>query len=478
MKDILKKIADYYIIPVIIMAVLFVNKFWPLLDISRYNHSNADDFWMSSGVHFVWEETHSVFKTIWHGFITTVALWKNWDGCFVSMFIGGIPPVVFDEELYKFTFVIIAGMLIVGIVWLLYEVLVRLLKFPVVHYLMILCAVLILYTNFTPSVKDAFYWWVGGINYTFMTGVMFVSQACLVEYIVSNRKGFLIGGSICAFLTGVGNLLTGLINPMILVVELVVLLLVYKKDKLLYIIPTVSGIVGLMFNVLAPGNLIRGGDELFTNPVFATIIKAITSSTVLIGDFYRKPMGFIYAFILVVVFDAMRRKLSGFKFRYPLIFVIVTYGIYCAIFAPVIYAGSAFYGRVKNVSFFIMVLMLLFNVIYILGWIFEKYDIKVKAVILQIIVYAALIFVVSSGIIDDAYFDSAYAKESMRIGQAQDFDKKVMDRFAIYYNNDIKEVVVDEITWIPTVFYWDEDCLQDLAWYFHKDYIKVINAEN
>ncbi len=475
MKGFLKKLKDSYIIPAVVMLGLFIVKFWPLLDISRYNHSNADDFWMSSGVHFVWENTHSVLKTLQYDFVTTAALWKNWDGCFVSMLIGSIPPVVFDEELYKYTFTIIAGILILGITWLLYEVLVRLLKFPAVHYILILFAVLILYTNFTPSIKDAFYWWVGGINYTFMTGIMFISQACLVEYIVSSRRGFLVIGSFFAFITGVGNLLTALINPLILIAELIVLILAYKKDKLLYIIPVVSGIAGLMFNVLAPGNLIRGGDELFSNPIISSIIRAITSSTVLIGDYYRRPMGWIFLFVLAVVCDAMRRKTSGFKFRYPVIFVIVTYGIYCAVFAPVIYAGSAFYGRVKNVSFFIMVLMFLFNAIYILGWFFERYDISIKKAVLQVLVYAALIFVVFTCCADRAYFDSAYAKESVKVGQAQDFDRRVMERFAIYYNNDIKQVEVPEITWIPNIFYWDDDCLEDIAWYFHKEYIKVVS---
>jgi hypothetical protein len=307
-----------------------------------------------------------------------------------------------------------------------------------------------------------------------MTGIMFISQACLVEYIVSSRRGFLVLGSFFAFITGVGNLLTALINPLILIAELIVLILAYKKDKLLYIIPVVFGIAGLMFNVLAPGNLIRGGDELFSNPVISSIIRAITSSTILIGDYYRRPMGWIFLFVLAVVCDAMRRKTSGFKFRYPVIFVIVTYGIYCAVFAPVIYAGSAFYGRVKNVSFFIMVLMFLFNAIYILGWFFERYDINIKKAVLQVLVYAALIFVVFTCCADRAYFDSAYAKESVKVGQAQDFDRRVMERFAIYYNNDIKQVEVPEITWIPNIFYWDDDCLEDIAWYFHKEYIKVV----
>lgn len=483
-----KKIIDYHVIPVIMLVVLFFNKFMPLLVISKYNHSNADDFWMSSGAHFVWEDTHSFFKTVSQAFKNAVLIWENWDGCFLSMFVGGLPPVVFHEDYYKYTFAVLAGALIVCTAAMLYELLVRLLKFPFVHYVMIGLAMLIMFFNFLPSAKDGYYWWVGGINYTLFTSVLLLSQAFLIEYIVSGRKFFLGAGAVFAFATGLGNLLSGLINPLILILEFAVLLCtdkikrlqcslkLNKKEKILYVIPVLCGLAGLMCNVLAPGNLIRGGEGLFNNPVLLTIWKAITASAAFIPHFYRKPMIWFFIFITVVILDAMRRKKTDFLFPYPLIFIVLSFGVYCAVFAPVIYAGSAFYGRCKNVSFYAMMFMYLFDIIYVAGWIFAKFKISMKDAVSKGLVYISLILLLVFSKADELYFDCAGAQDSLRTGQAQDFDRKVDERFSIYYDKSITKVEVEEITWIPPIFYWDEDCLADLAHYFQKDYIKLIKV--
>ncbi len=477
MKKFIKRIMEYHVLPIVMLVVLFVNKFLPMLEISKYNHSNADDFWMSSGAHFVWEETHSLFQTIGYGFQNAIAIWKNWDGCFLSMFIGGLPPVVFHEDYYKYTFVVLAGALLVSTAALLYVALVRLLRFPVSHYLMICIPMLVMFFNFSPSAKDAYYWWVGGINYTLFTSVFFLSQAFLLEYIVSSNKICLGIGSILAFAVGLGNLLSGLINPLVLVLEFAVLLLVYKKEKILYAIPVFCGIAGLLGNVLAPGNLIRGGSELFSQSVLGSIWGAIEASVGFIPHFYRKPMIWFFLFLLVVVFDAMRRKKTNFKFRYPLLFIVVSFGVYCAVFAPVVYANSAFYGRCKIVSFYVMMLMYLFDAIYLMGWFFTHYSIPVKEIAAKVTIYVSLIILLVFCRVDELYFDCASAKESLRIGQAQDFDQKVDERFRLYYDKSITDVEVEEITWIPPIFYWDEDCLADLKHYFQKDSIKIIKDE-
>lgn len=474
MKKFLRKAWDCHIVPIILMLAVFVNKVWPLVDISRYNHSNADDFWMSSEVHFIWESTHSVLTTIAKGFTNAVAIWKNWDGCFLSMFIGCLPPVVFHEEYYKYTFVIIAGMLTLGAVALLFVLLVRMFKFPVSHWVLITTAMMIMFFNFMPSVKDAYYWWVGGINYTFMTGVLLLSQALLLEYIVSSSKICLGFGSFLAFCVGVGNLLSGLVNPVILVLELVVLILVYKKEKLLFIIPAVCGIAGLLCNVLAPGNLIRGGEGLFSNPVLLSVWNTIVASVRLVPEFYHKPMIWFFLFIFVLIADGIARGKTPYRFRYPAVFVVISFGVYCAVFTPVVYVGSAFYGRCKNVSFYVFMFMLLLDAVYLTGWAYNRYHFRMKEWMRTGMIYASLVLLLIFVRVDWLYFDSELARESIRVGQAQDFDAKVMGRFAKYYDDSIKEVYVEPIDWIPTVFYFDDDCLTDLAYYFHKDFIKVL----
>ncbi|MCM1466561.1 MAG: hypothetical protein NC086_00315, partial [Alistipes sp.] len=458
MKNFFQKIWEHHIIPVLVMAGVFVNKMWPLLSISRYNHSNADDYWMSSNSHFVWEDTHSFLTTVASGFRNAVAIWKNWDGCFLSMFIGCLPPVVFHEKYYKYTFAIIAGMFALGATALLFVLLVRMFKFPIAHWLLITMAMLIMFFNFMPSIKEAYYWWVGGINYAFLAGIFLLSQALLLEYIVSGNKICLGFGSFFAFCVGIGNLLTGLVNPVILILELIVLVLTYKKEKLLFIIPTVCGVAGLLCNVLAPGNLIRGGDGLFHNPVFASIFDTLVVSAKFIPEFFKRPMTWFFLLILVVVIDGMARRKAPFRFRYPLLFVPVSFGVYASAFTPVVYVGSAYYGRCKNISYYLFLFMLLLDAVYITGWVFDKFSVSLKEAVKKGMIYGALALLLVSVKADWLYFDSEHARTSMNFGQAQDFHAKVMGRFNKYYDPGIREVFVEPIDWIPTVFYWDDDC--------------------
>lgn len=476
----IKDTIDIRVIPAIISWIIFIKTTLPLLEISRYNHSNADDFWMSSQAHLEWVDTHSLWATIVQGFKSAVYLWKTWDGCFLSMFIGGLPPGVFHEDYYKYTFTILAGSLIVALGAFLFVLLVRVFRFDIWHYLMICPMMLTLFLNMSPSAKDAYYWWVGGINYTLFFAVFLMAQALVLEYMVSKRIFFLITGSVLSFCVGLGNLLSGLVNPVVLVLELIFFLSVNKKDKkkFLFFIPVTCGIAGLLGNVLAPGNLIRGGSSLFASSVFSSIWGTIVASTNFIPHFYRMGMICIFLFITAVIVDGFRKNQLSFSFRYPVAFAVLSYLVYCSVFTPVIYAHSAFYGRCKNVSFGVLMIWYLVNIIYLTGWAynriktqkFEKIKIWGVFVTMALVIFACVKFQTS--------FDCLSAKQSLQIGQAQDFDQKVDERFRIYYDENVMDVVVEEITWIPPIFYWDEDSTEGLEYYFQKNSIRLIPEEN
>lgn len=474
----IKEKIDYRLIPMVLSWVFFFQKFWPLLSISRYNHSNADDYWMSSDVHHVWDATHSIFSVIGQAWKNAVYLWQYWDGCFISMFIGCMPPVVIDEALYKYTFVVIAGMMILGMISFLFVLLIRVMKMDWIHFGIICPLMLTIFIAMCPTIKEGYYWWVGGINYSFMFGLFLLAQAFVLEYMVSKKISILVIASLLSFCIGIGNLLSGLINPCILILELIAFLFLYKKKGLLFLIPTVCGIAGLMCNVLAPGNLIRGGD-LFSSSVIGAITGTIVASTNFLQYFYKPSMLCIVLCIFLTVFDAFSKKPETMKFSYsyPLGFLVLSYLVYCATFTPVIYAGSAYVGRCQNISFFMLILMVLANVIYFAGWLHYKLPALQNArytFTKGILVCISMVLVLIFGKVCSNSYHTQQAEYALEIGQAQDFHNKVMARYAVYYNNSVKDCVFGTIDWIPTVFYWDDDCLTDLEYYFYKDSIKVI----
>lgn len=473
MIKLLKEKFNYRIIMLISLWYMFILRIWPLMSIARYNHSNADDYWMSSHMHFTWEDTHSIWETVKIAWVFAVNMWKNWDGCLFSMFIGNLAPVVFHEDYNKITFFILAGSIIFSFFLLLFEIMVRVFKMDWLSFGLICPVMLIAIINFVPSIKDAFFWWVGGINYTLFSAVLFFTHACLIEYMVSKRKVFLVIGTFFSFSVGLGNLLSGLVNPEILIIECVIFIYINKKGGLPFLVPTAAGIVGLLTNVLAPANLVRGGDNLFSNSVVDSIIGTIVASTNFLENFYKPPMFFMFIFICAIIFIFFDTSKINYKFKYPGIFVVFTYLVYCSVFTPVVYVGCAFYGRCINVSFFVLSVILILNIIYIVGWLKNRFNIKSTSKSNEIIVVCMFFFMVMwANVHYYPYYHSAIAEVSLKEGQARDFDAKVDARYRDYYNPDIDVVIIEPIDWVPSIFYFDDSCLNLLAYYFHKEAIR------
>lgn len=480
MRERLKGLFDWRILPALLSAALLFNKILPLCQLSFYNHSNADDYWMSVSIHKVWEDTHSLWAAIGEAFYSAMLLWKDWDGCFLSMFLSGLAPVVFHENYYRYTFFIIGGALFLSVIFFFHVVCRKILHFSWMHEMMITSMTLTMLFCFSPSVKEGMYWWCGGINYTFFFAVFLVSQAFLLEYLVSGHKVFLVLGCVSAFCTGLGNLLSALVNPIVLVLEEMVLLwLVHTKQwddsgkRKLFWIPVCCGILGLLLNVLAPGNLIRGGSELFHGSIVKTIVETVIASTTLLGDFYRKPAIWFILALFFVILDAffVSRQQVNFRFPCPLAVGIISYLVYCAAFTPVIYSHNAYYGRCKEISFFVLVILLLCNLMYFSGWVYvrvrEKFNSRRSLVLVCVFMLLVLIFAK----VDSIYFDTAYAREALVSGSAQNYHDRINERMAQYYNPEIKEVYVKKIDWFPGLFYFDDDCLTDVAYYFNKECI-------
>lgn len=476
MKRYLKKITEWRIIPILLSVVLFLRKFIPLWQLSFYNHSNADDFWMSVSTHLVWVQTHSVLATVGEAWNSACQLWQNWDGCFLSMFLSCLAPVVFHESYYKYTFYIISIAVIVSAGLFMYELLVRALGFTISHFLILYPLVLTVLFNFTPSAKEGLYWWCGAINYTFFFAVFMLGQALLIEYMVSGRSIYLIMGTVVVFTVGLGNLLTALLNPIIICLETVVFLIVREKKDWKFIAAACSALAGLIVNMAAPGNLVRGGSGLFHRSPFGAIVETVNISTQLLLQYYRRPMFWIAVGVILTVWDAMGRSKYKNKFRYPYpaVFVIMSYLVYCAALTPVIYAGSAIYGRCKDISFFIFVIMAVCDIIYVVGWAEQhftggKYN-KIKHGLL----YGGLLAVFWFATVYNMEFDAAYAKDALRTQAAQKFHSEISARFAMYYDDACRVVEVRQPESIPGLFYFDDDSLGEVAYYFNKDEIILI----
>lgn len=469
-----KKIIEWRIIPILLSVTLFLRKFIPLWQLSFYNHSNADDFWMSVSTHLVWEGTHSVLAAVGEAWNSACQLWQNWDGCFLSMFLSCLAPVVFHESYYKYTFYLVSIAVIIGAAWFLYELCVRALGFSVCHFLILCPLALTVLFNFSPSAKEGLYWWCGAVNYTLFFAVFMTAQAMLIEYLVSGKKIFLILGSVLTFCVGLGNLLTALVNPIVVCLEALVYLTAKKEKDPKFIAAAGAALAGLVINMAAPGNIIRGGSGLFHQPPLAAIAETIRVSSQLAVQFYRSPMFWIALAVMLTAWDAAAKSRKKFRYPYPAAFAAVSYLVYCAALTPVVYARSAVYGRCKDISFFIFVIMAVCDIIYIAGWTERRFTEGKYKKIRHGLLCAGMAAAVWFSAAYSRYFDAAYAKDALRTQTAQKFHSEMEARFAMYYDKEQQIVTIRQPDSVPALFYFDDDSLSDVAYYFDKEEIILI----
>lgn len=98
----------YYVIQIVALLLIinyFKSRYSLMSYASQYVHPGMDDYWMSTGVHETWMNTHSLWQCIKCSFKDAVGLYKRLNGTFLSMFLTGLTPLAFNENRYHFNYI-------------------------------------------------------------------------------------------------------------------------------------------------------------------------------------------------------------------------------------------------------------------------------------------------------------------------------------------------------------------------------------
>ena len=139
----------------------------PLYALAMYNHPFYDDFGFSVRIHHVWTDTGSVAEAVREAWRNMLSTRQTWQGNYTATFLSGIQPGVFDEDLYFLTTCILLTSLIAGCAALIAAALRRLLNADWAAVALIASLLLFLIVQMTPAVDEAYFWFNGGIGYTF-----------------------------------------------------------------------------------------------------------------------------------------------------------------------------------------------------------------------------------------------------------------------------------------------------------------------
>lgn len=469
-------------------AILFVVSLIPLLWLGRYNVMCIDDYDYGRVVHDTWMQTGSVWQSIQTAWQQNMEFYQNWQGTYVSCFLMALCPMNFRYEVAWVVPVIMIGMFATSAFVLGRHILHRWLGCDRTGSSFIMLMLLFMFYQVIEAPFEGIYWYNGATHYVFMESVWFFTLAALSAAFWSRKKSreiiLCMTAAVLAVIVGGGNLVTGLQAEIFMAFLLIYAVITNRKKIITVCIPLVTGSVGFLFNVLAPGNLMRG--EIDSSVGYSAVMSVLLS-------FYHAVVFMIRwtpAFVIIVwlMLLPVLWKLTGQskqKFSHP---VWVTIGAYCviaAMFTPTLYAlGMVGLARVDNIIQMVYYLCLVMVTAYWLGHLnhrgageaFGLFLDKTKGRMTAVCFCLMLLIWVLTA--DKNTYTSISALRSLVNGEAQTFYAEAMERHDIYIDEDIVDVEVKPYSAKPALFSFDDLSTDRENWlnlavmqYYHKAYV-------
>ena len=346
----------------------------PVLVLAVFARPSADDFIYAARTHAVVQQygfdLPRLLQAAWE---TNVYYYENWQGLYVSGFTLAFQPAIFGNKWYGVTLLCVLLPLFFCLYGLARCVVLRL--DPAQKRLPWALALLLTFAFIEgmPAPVEGLYWFNGAMNYLpyFSLAVLNAGLAfalCFADKLPPRRKVlYAAAGCVCSLVIGGGHQVAGLLN--VLVLLLAAVLCAVRRRNLWQIPALVAAIVGLLFNVLAPGTLVRASG--FAGAGF---VEAVVKSFILAAMEWIRwldvPLLCLLALLALPLLHLARSTvLPDRAFRHPWLGAAVTFVLMWAmIFLPSYTMGGIGAGRLLNVVWMTFVLGLAATEFLLLGW--------------------------------------------------------------------------------------------------------------
>lgn len=460
----------------------------PMLLIGFFDHPCADDFSYGQAVHRTIMTAGSPAAVLSAAAGVAGNAYRTWQGSFSAVFLMALQPASFGDTAYRWTPVLLLPAYIGATLFLLRGLLRGVMGADRYEFRMIALLLVFVSVEFTYSPVESFYWYNGGIYYTFFYSLELV----LFGLLLLAEKTRSVGGRVfcrtaafpLAFLIGGGNYTTALTVSLILL-ALVIYRTAEKKRFLLYALLFLTDLAALLISAVAPGNAVRQA-AVGSPSVFKAISLSMVFGAYSIFNSTTVPVLIFWIFLTPFLYSIARR--SPYSFRHPFLAGVFLFLLYCAQAAPPLYAiGIDLPERLINIIYFSYYLFTLIFLLYFYGWLARRVE-KAEAPSLpaylknfaenrernlpRFAAVAALLFLcacvglcrVQKGANGGAEFTqlpaSVSAAKSMLNGEARGFDREEQQRLAAYLDPNQKQVTVTEHAYRPALLY-ENDVTRD-----------------
>lgn len=489
-----KKFLAFFSVAILILSTL------PLIIIGFYNHPSADDFNYTILTGAALRDNSGIsafFAVIGAAIKRATSYWGIWQGTYAMSFFAALRPSLFSEQLTFLHSIILIGVLIVSIFYLYYILLYKILGTDKYTYIILSSATAVLSIQYLPNPVEGFFWYTGGVGYTFFLYLAFILLGKSLFAFHTQKLSIpnCIALCILSFLVAGGHFaitLLGFVFTIILLIESIVKKNLSKSFKIRYWINTIVYLVGFALCVGAPGNMRR--QESFTEKqtVIETIIKSYLHGLGYAKLYTNTAVFMGILFIGIIAFVGFKKV--SYKFKYPVIFTLITFSMYAVLLMPGYYSTNGIPApRYLDIIYFGAILFFSTNIIYYAGWLrvkikeleqnnlFGEFYVGLKPIIGNLVLFSFVLYgIVHLTTVEISLSTGVRAIKSIVSGEAKEFDKQMDAREILYHDDSIKEVYISPLTVYPELIYFD-DITNDkenyanykIAEFYNKDFIVI-----
>ena len=488
-------------------GVLFGLSLIPLLALGRYNVMCIDDYDYGRQIHDTWTATGSLLQSVQTAWRQNMEFYRDWQGTYISCFLMGLCPMNFKYDIAWVVPIIMIGMFAASAFVLGRHILHRWLGLDLAGGSFVMFMLLFMFYQVLEAPFEGIYWYNGSTHYILMESVWFFVLTIISAGLWTQKKSkealCCIAAAVLAVIVGGGNLITALQAEIVMAFLVIYAVMTNRRKLVVTAVPFVTGSIGFLFNILAPGNARR--DALDMDVGYSAVMSVLLSFYHTVVFIIRwTPVFVILVWLLVLPVLWKLAKRSDKTFRHP---VWVTLGAICvlaAMFTPTLYAvGMVGLSRVDNIIQMVYYLALFAVTAYWLGYFahrsrdsvsdigqsdmrklkagetfglfLEKAGMRMTALCLLITLVMWLFTA------DKNTYTSISALRSLVNGEAQTFYTEAMARHDIYVDDTITDVEVRPYSEKPALFDFI-DLSEDagnwinlaVARYYHKENVRCL----
>lgn len=352
----------------------------PLVLISAYNHSYADDWhygvWAHLALHDVSNPFEGFFVAIWTALQQAGKAWIDWQGSYSAIFLMALEPSVFGEQYYVLAAPIVLAVLIAGTFFFGHVYLCERMDAPRGLWLGLSSLLVSVQLLQQPSPVEGIFWFNSAVYYTVYNAAALAMLGCLGRICNPERatkpRGVMVAYCLLAVFVAGGNFVTALVLFEVMTVAVVVLWRSQRRCTLEALIGYVLLLLGLVVSFAAPGNSVRQATQFPEDS--AGVWGTIWGSSLACFQYIQEwSNGLVLLLVVaaagVALYVVPRAVERGFEFKYPALVVVGTVALFATSFTPTFWAeGSVGPGRVQNCRLDIYLLLLVVDVFWVIGW--------------------------------------------------------------------------------------------------------------